>query len=142
MKKRLLVYLQIEDDNNSIQIGEHTSLTGKTHLAAIEGTSIIIGDDCLFSSDLHFRTGDSHSIVDLNNNRINPSKDIVIGNHVWIGTKVTCLKNVKVSDNSVVAAGTILCKQHKESNVIIGGVPGKVIKQNINWTSKRIPIVE
>ena len=132
------IELYMEDSNNEISIGKHTSLCGKAHLATIEGTKITIGEHCLFSSGLHFRTGDSHSILDMNGERINPSKDIVIEDHVWIGTKVTCLKGVRVSKDSMVAATTTLCKDYSQKNVIIGGVPGKIIKTNINWTSKRI----
>lgn len=136
------VDIYMEDDNNIIQIGEYSRFEGKAQLAAIEGTKITIGDHCLFSSDLHFRTGDSHSVTDLNNKRINPSMDITIGNHVWIGTRVICLKNTLVEDNSVVAAGSLLCKQYGQQNCIIGGVPGKIIRQNINWNIQRLPINE
>lgn len=129
----------IEDDNNEITIGDNTSLCGKIHLAAIEGTKIIIGDNCLFSSNIHFQTGDSHSILDMNGKRTNPSKDIIISNHVWIGTKVTCLKGTFVSSDSIVAATSTLCKSYDIPNSIIAGVPGKIIKSNINWDSKRIP---
>lgn len=132
------VELYTEDSNNEILIGSHTSLCGKAHLAAIEGTKIIIGNNCLFSSDLHFRTGDSHSILNMDGERINKSKDIIIDDHVWVGTKVTCLKGVHVAENSVVAATTTLCKNYDVPNSIIAGVPGRIIKKDINWDIKRI----
>ena len=113
--------LHIEDDGNVIRIGDYTTIYGNTHLAAIEGTKIDIGNDCMFSSDIHFATGDSHTILDFEGKRCNLSKDIVIGNHVWIGTKVTCLKNVRVADNCIVGACTLLCKQYNTSNCILGG---------------------
>ena len=127
-----------EDNENEIRIGTHTMICDSTHLAAIEGTKISIGDDCLLSGELHFRTGDSHSILDLQGNRINPSEDIIINNHVWIGTKVTCLKGVHVAENSIVAATTTLTKKYDQPNSIIGGVPGKIIKSGVNWTHERI----
>lgn len=113
--------LHIEDDGNTIRVGDYTTIHGKTHLAAIEGTKIEIGNDCMFSSDIHFATGDSHSILDFEGKRRNLSQDIVIGNHVWLGTKVTCLKNVRVADNCIVGACTLLCKQYDTLNCIIGG---------------------
>ena len=113
------IELYTEDSNNEIVIGSHTSLCGKAHFEAIEGTKIHIGDNCLFSSDLHFRTGDSHSILNMQGERINKSQDIVIEDHVWVGTKVTCLKGVRVSRDSVVAATTTLCKDYDTPNVII-----------------------
>lgn len=132
------VELYTEDSNNEISIGSHTNFCGKAHLASIEGTKILIGDNCLFSSDLHFRTGDSHSIVNMQGKRINESKDIVIEDHVWFGTKVTCLKGVHVSKDSIVAATTTLCKDYPLPNVIIAGVPGKIVKTDVNWSSERL----
>jgi len=129
-----------EDDNNEIVIGSHTSFFGNAHLAAIEGTKIIIGDNCMFAKDVHFRTGDSHSILNMQGERINESKDIIIDDHVWFGTKVTCLKGVHVSKDSIVAATTTLNKEYNVNNVIIGGVPGKIIKTDVNWAEERIPI--
>jgi len=132
------IELYTEDSNNEIIIGSHTYLCGKAHFAAIEGTKIHIGDKCLFSSDLHFTTGDSHSILNMQGERINPSKDIMIEDHVWVGTKVTCLKGVRVSRDSIIAATTTLCKDYDTPNVIIGGVPGRIIKTDVNWSGERI----
>lgn len=130
--------LHMEDDNNKIFIGENTSIFGDTQLAAMEGTSIRIGKDCMFSSDIQFRTGDSHSIVDFNGKRLNPSENIYIGNHVWVGTKVICLKGVHIADNCIVGAGSLLSKKFNEENVIVAGNPAKIVKHNINWLVKRI----
>ena len=132
------VELYMEDCENEISIGKNTKLCGKAHLATIEGTKILIGENCLFASDLHFRTGDSHSILDPDGKRINPSQDIVIDDHVWIGTKVTCLKGVHVAHDCVAAATATLCKNYDTPNAIIGGVPGRVIKTDIRWSDERI----
>ena len=90
-----------EDDNNRIVIGDKTSLCGQIHLAAIEGTNIVIGEDCLFSSGIVFRTGDSHSILDMDGNRTNPSQDINIGNHVWVGHRALINKGVSIGENNI-----------------------------------------
>src|ERR1035437_231893 len=59
------VTLWIEDDNNEIYIGEHNSFLGSAHIAVIEGTKVEIGNNCMFSTDVTFRTGDSHSIINV-----------------------------------------------------------------------------
>ena len=128
----------IEDDNNKISIGKGTLFCGKVHLACIEGTSIFIGNDCLFSSDIVFRTGDSHSILNLSGERINKSKDINISEHVWIGNRVHINKGVEIRKDSIVATGAIVTSPVEEYNVIIGGVPAKIIKRNISWDKNRI----
>ncbi len=132
-------YFNIEDDNGQIILKNHVTIHGLTELNVIEGTNIIIGNDCLFSANISFRTGDSHSILDnISGRRINPSANITIGNHVWIGQGVRVLKGVSIGDNSVVAMGSLITKNDFPSNSVIGGIGGKVLKTNIDWTSKRI----
>lgn len=129
----------IEDDNNSIQLGEHTALCGTIHLAAIEGTKIEIGKDCLFSSKIDIRTGDSHSLIQKGTrNRLNRSSSVKIGDHVWIGTGVTILKGTSIAENCMVGAASLLCKQYSNPNCVIAGVPAKEVKRNIDWKEERI----
>jgi len=130
--------LWIENDGNEINIGSNTSLLGSVHLACIEGTKISIGERCLFSDDIYFRTGDSHSILDNGGKRINKSQDITVGNHVWFGFRSMVNKGVTIKDDSIVANGALVTSSFDTTNIIIGGVPGKVIKTDINWDIKRI----
>lgn len=129
-----------EDEGNRIEIGEHTRIMGQTHLAAIEGTEIRIGRDCLFSSEVHVRTGDSHSVLNLEGKRINPSADITIGDHVWMGTKTTCLKGAAVPDNSIVGACALVTGKFTQPHSALAGVPAKVVKQDVDWCIQRIPV--
>lgn len=129
----------MEGDGNTIEIGNHTGLYGRAELAAIEGTTISIGDNCMFSSDVYLRTGDSHSVLRKGTReRINPSKSIRIGNHVWIGTKVTVLKGAQVSQDCIVGAGSLLTHAFEHPNCVLAGVPAKEVKQDVDWTDQRL----
>lgn len=128
----------IEDNGGRITIGEKTRMCGKIHLACIEGCSIEIGNDCLFSSDIVFRTGDSHSILDMDGKRINPSADIKIDDHVWFGYRAMVTKGVHVASNNIIGTGALITKSFEDSNCTIAGVPAKVIKTDVNWCSERI----
>jgi len=130
--------LHIEDDNNEINIGMKTTVFGKTHFACIEGSKIIVGEDCMFSSDVVLRTGDSHSIIDSMGNRINQSKDIMIGDHVWFGNKTIIIKGVHIAKNSIVGTGSLVTKEFSEDGVVIAGNPAEIIKRNVNWLRERI----
>ncbi len=130
--------IHIEDSGNEVYIGEKTTIFGKTHLACTEGKKILIGKDCMFSTDVIFRTGDSHSIVDINGKRINEAKDIIIGNHIWIGNKVILTKGVEICDDSIVGTGSIVTKKFNKKGLLIAGVPAKEIKENVNWLRERI----
>lgn len=129
--------ISIEDDNNHIILGDRFTVGSNTELAAIEGTTIEFGYDCQLSANITLRTGDSHSITDLQGNRINPSKSIKIGNHVWIGNTVLIFKNAIVGDNSIVAGGSVVGDKVFPSNCIVGGNPAKVIKEGVNWERQR-----
>ena len=125
--------LCIDFNDNIFSIGKNTIINNQSHFSCMEGTSIIIGSDCLFSSNITIRTCDSHSIVDQFGKRLNKSKSILIGNHVWVGANVTFLKGAEVSENSVVAINSIITKQFTTAGCILAGVPAKVVKSNINW---------
>ena len=132
--------LYIENNGGRIIIGKDTIIHGQTHIAVIEGKAVNIGERCLFSANITLRTGDSHSILDRKGNRINPSRDIMIGNHVWIGNTVTILKGTRVNNDSVIATGAILTGKEFPSNSIVGGFGGNVLKSEVDWCSERVPI--
>lgn len=134
--------LFIEDDGGSIVIGSRTKFLGKTHLAVIEGTAITIGNDCLFSSDIQLRTGDSHSVLDLEGRRVNASEDISIGDHVWVGTRAFLNKGAKVPPHSIVGACALVTKAFDQPHCALAGVPAKVVKTGVDWSIRRIPVGE
>lgn len=97
-------------------------------------TKLEFGTNCLLGWNVHLRDSDGHQIIDCDNNTaINKNGSVIIGNHVWIGANATILKNVHISDNCVVAYGSIIARSFNETNVIIGNTPGKILRRNINW---------
>lgn len=101
----------IEDDHNKIFIGKDTLICGQTKLSCIEGTKIIIGERCLFSDGIEVRTGDAHSILDENGTRINPSLDVKLDGHIWVGHGATVLKGVHIAKDSIVGAQSVVTKK-------------------------------
>ena len=130
--------LWVEDNQCTLIIGERTFVGHHSHLACTEdGSRLIIGDDGMISSYVQIRTGDSHSIVDLEGNRINPAESVEIGNHCWIGEGAKVMKGVTLEGDDVVSTGAIITKSFGK-NVLLGGIPAKVIKDNISWDKERI----
>lgn len=119
--------------NLNVIIGENLSCWGAVFKIG-DDKNITIGDDCQFSYGIYLWNGDGHAIFDATTGEcINQGKEVVIGNHVWIGHNVEILKGTKISDNSVVGAGSLVNKKFDEPNVILAGNPAKIIKTNINW---------
>lgn len=131
--------LWIEDNDGSIILHNTITVAGRTQLAVIEGSRIEIGNNCLFSSDVFVKTGDSHSIFDsFTKQRINVSKDVFIGDRVWLGHRATVLKGVKLDSDIVVGTGAIVSKSINKSNVVIAGIPAKIVKENVYWQNERV----
>lgn len=53
---------------------------------------------------------------------------VKIGNNCWIGAKATILDGTILGDNCIVAAGAVV-KGIFPDNVIIGGIPAKIIRK-------------
>lgn len=128
----------IEDENNEIIIGARTTIQKNNHLAAIEGSKIIIEEDCMFSSDIVVRTGDSHTILNADGKRINKSSNVHIGAHSWIGHRAMIMKGAIISRNTIIGAGAIVNKQFELENTAIAGIPAQIVKENVSWMRERI----
>lgn len=95
--------------------------------------SIEIGDNCLFSWNITLMDTDFHRIVNNRDVIINKPTPIKINNNVWVGCHSTILKGTEISENSIVAAHTVISKSEKEENVIIASNKQQIIKKNIKW---------
>jgi acetyltransferase-like isoleucine patch superfamily enzyme len=128
-----------EDEKCTLQVGQNTSMV-EVHIAVTEpGSRVIIGTDCMFANDIDIRTGDSHSVIELDTGkRLNHAADVLIADHVWIAPHVVVLKGVQIGENSVVATGSVVTKSFG-SGVIIGGNPASAIKSGISWKRERLP---
>ena len=130
----------IEDNNCKIAIDKNTMICGQTQLSCIEGCAISIGKDCMFSSGIYVSTGDAHSILNEKGERINPSLDITLKDHVWVGYHATILKGAKIEKDSIVGARAVVTKSFDKQGVVLAGSPAKVVKENINWDKERLPL--
>jgi acetyltransferase-like isoleucine patch superfamily enzyme len=90
---------------------------------------IEIGNDVVISDRVNIRDTDNHTI--LNSGHIK-TKPIKIGNHVWIGMNVIILKGVTIGDGAVIAAGAVVTTD-VPPNCLAGGIPAKVLKENVIW---------
>ena len=119
--------------NNTLYMGKDCYINGKVHAILSEEKNIFIGDNCLFSFGIWIRTADPHLIYDIKTyHRINPSKSVFIGDHVWIGQNSTLLKGSVVASGSIVGANSVVTKV-VPSNVVVGGNPCKIVRKNVFW---------
>jgi virginiamycin A acetyltransferase len=58
---------------------------------------------------------------------VDERNNIIIGNNVWIGYRVTILPGVVVGNSSIIAAGAVVTKD-VPAYAVVGGTPAKFIK--------------
>lgn len=120
-------------DGCTVTIGRNVSSTTKVAMSTAEGTSITIGDDVMIASDIEIRADDGHPIFDVRSGkRVNVSRSIVIGNHVWLGLGSCVLGGATIGDGSVVGMRSVVTRSIP-NNVVAAGSPAKVVKRHIAW---------
>jgi acetyltransferase-like isoleucine patch superfamily enzyme len=124
----------------SLKVGEKTVFNGIVEFHMTEDRGVTLGQRCLIGAETFFWPSDMHSVVSVESGRrINPPKDIVIGDRVWVAARSLMLKGSKIGDGSVVGAGSVVTREIPK-NCIAAGNPAKVIKQNVSWDRELLAI--
>lgn len=88
---------------------------------------VSFGDNVLIAPNCSFYTAGHPLNVIERNKWLEYAYPITIGNNVWIGGNVTVLPGVRIGDNSIIGAGSVVIKDIP-ANVVAVGNPCKVIK--------------
>jgi acetyltransferase-like isoleucine patch superfamily enzyme len=116
------------DKNAILEIGDNVWINSGSKLVCCQ--HITIGAGSIISWDVEIRDSDIHNI---NRGGFVVSKPIEIGSDVWIGSRATILKGVKIGNGSVIATGAVVTQDVPE-NCLVAGVPARIIRENVNWS--------
>ncbi len=90
--------------------------------------NVTIGDNCDIAPEVAFQTG-GHLIGDSARRAGKGiTADITVGNGCWIGARSTIINNTKIGNSCVVASCACVTKD-VEDNLLVGGVPAKIIRE-------------
>ena len=88
---------------------EETTILMAPWILSLVRKNIIIGDNCMISFGSWIRNTDPHLVYDSSTYcRINPSKSVLIGDHVWIGQSCIILKGTVVGSGAILGAGSVV----------------------------------
>lgn len=113
---------------NNSGIGEGSRLYGKVLI----GDDVMMGPQCwIYTQNHEFR------YLDKPMRQQGPQREepVVIGNDVWIGSRVTILPGVHVGNGVIIGAGAVVSKDVPDY-AIVGGNPARILK----YRNKNKPI--
>lgn len=128
-----IISVRIRGNGCKVSVGKGSLLDESTSIICMgQNIYVDIGPECMFAENVEIWASDTHLITDLEGNPVNPSKPVVIGEHVWLGKGVKVMKGVTIGNNSVVGMGSIVTKDTPPHSVSAGN-PAKVVKTGVDW---------
>ena len=120
------------DSSNMIEIGEGVNCC--SIFITVIGNTVKIGKDCMLSNNIRI-WGDGHSVLDFKTGEVlnKPKVPIVIGEHCWIGERVTLTKGTQIPNDCIVGIASVVTKKFTQEHCVIAGAPAKVVKTGITW---------
>lgn len=111
-----------------MQIGSGTILGHSCTIGSKE--SVIIGENCLLAEMVSIRDND-HDFSDISRpyrDQGHTTAPVIIGNNVWLGTRVVVTKGVTIGEGSIVGAGSIVTRDIPPF-VVAAGAPARVLRE-------------
>ena len=115
---RVLSPENIKIENNSKSVLKSFAVSGGCYYHAYAG--IEIGNGTIWSANV--------SMITLDHDFDNYDA-IIIGRNCWIGAGSVILSGVVLGDKTIVGANSVVNKSFDEGNVVIAGVPAKIIRK-------------
>ena len=122
--------LKFNGEETTAEIGDNTVI--RECVTINRGTSdrnkTVIGKNCLIAANCQIIDSNGHAIsIHERKKDQGKSNPVIIGENVWLGTGCIILPGVKIGNNSIIAAGSVVNCDVPE-NSIFGGNPAKFIR--------------
>jgi acetyltransferase-like isoleucine patch superfamily enzyme len=108
-----------------IVIGDRVLVMNGVRISS--ASEILIGDDCMLANFCYLTDADWHDIYDRTSS---PGKTapIILERGAWIGDSAIVCKGVRIGENSIVGAGSVVRRDVPPNSVVIGN-PARVVKE-------------
>lgn len=108
-----------------VVIGSHVAIAEFVHIWGRGGVEI--GDNTLVASHCVI-TSQTHNFERELYRKTLECKPVIIGKNVWIGAGAIILPGVRIGNDSVVGAGSVVTRNVPE-RCVVAGVPAKLLRQ-------------
>jgi len=116
----------IIEGTESISIDDNVSINAFVHIWG-QG-KLSIGKNTLIASHVTITTlTHDPKVIPYKNSVV--QKEITIGENVWIGSHAVILPGVRIGDNAIIGAGSVVTK-NVAPNAIVTGVPATLLRKN------------
>lgn len=114
------------DYGYNIELGEN--FYANHNLVILDGAKITFGDHVFIGPNCSFYASGHPLDVCQRNEGLEYAHPITVGDNVWFGGNVVVLPGVKIGNNSVIGAGSVVTKDIPD-NVVAVGNPCKVLRE-------------
>lgn len=131
-------YLNLSLNNNTVfHMGVNNYINGILSVILSEQKHVFFCNDSAISFGVWMRTADPHLVYSVESKeRLNPSRSIFVGDHVWIGQGALVLKGSKIGSGSIIGAGSVVPGKRIPSNTIWVGNPARQVKDGVFWSGQ------
>lgn len=115
--------------NANVILGDYSDLGVKCQInGPVEiGNYVMMGPECIIYTQ-------NHKIDDLSfpmqQSGFQEVKKVIIGNDVWIGSRVTILPGVQIGDGCVIGASCVVSKSIPPYSIVVGN-PARIVKNRL-----------
>ncbi len=119
--------------NGNCSLGEMVGIASRSHL--VVENSVTLGDWVRVSAECQIYDTDFHRMIDTETKERHPLVgSVIVGSKNFIGYRCSIKKGTHTPDFCTVAPMSLTNKDFTEhgNNILIGGVPAKLLKENIS----------
>ncbi len=108
-------------------IGDNSGIGIRSEVGAgtVIGCNVMMGPECYIYTQNHCHERTDIPMIE---QRFETVKPVIIGDDVWIGSRVTILPGVHIGKGCIIGAGAVVSKSAPDYSIIAGN-PAKVVKK-------------
>ncbi len=116
-----------------LQIGDNFSCHKDNTF--IVNKAVVVGNDNMWSFDILVMDTDAHVIYDKEGTLLNPNKEVLFGDRVWVGSRNTILKGASIPDGCILGSGGVVTRRLENPQSVY--CSNNLIRAEVIWQRTR-----